>query len=195
MPAGMANPDLRRVELPLETATPECIAAFGELLAFGRGRPVSRTRFYDEAVELAEKPDFVSDADTCLSLARVHPRALEVIWLERHFKHTQAFLPLNGQPYAVVVAPPGETELPDLSAVKAFSFDGNCGFLMHLGTWHEFPFALAQPLDLVVILRNETNRNLDAIADGEAVGEDLQKRHIGKRFDVTLRITRRSAGA
>lgn len=185
----------RILELPLIAATPENIAPFGELVGVDRGRPTSRTRFYDDAVELVEKPHFISDADTCLSVARVRPRALEVIWMERHFKHTQAFLPLNGQPYAVVVAPPSEAELPDLAAVKAFSFDGDCGFLMHLGTWHEFPFALAQPLDLVVILRNETNRNLDAIADGEAVGEDLQKRHVGKRFDVTLRITRQSVGA
>jgi ureidoglycolate lyase len=190
MPAGMANPDLRRVELPLETATPECIAAFGELLAFGRGRPVSRTRFYDEAVELAEKPDFVSDADTCLSLARVHPRALEVIWLERHFKHTQAFLPLNRQPWCAVLAPPTSGDLPDLAQARAFRFEGDCGLLMHLGTWHEFPFALEGSADMVVILRHETNRNLDAVADGEAVGEDLEKRHIGKRFGVRLCVVR-----
>ena len=60
--------------------------------------------------------------------------------------------------------------------------------MMHLGTWHEFPFALESAADMVVILRNETNRNLDAVADGEAVGEDLEKRNMKRRYGVTLRF-------
>lgn len=185
----------RLLELPLEDATPESVAAFGELVAFGRGRPVSRTRFYDDAVELAAAPAFSSDADTCLTVARIHPRPLEIIWMERHFKHTQAFLPLNNQQYCVVLAPPGQGDLPDLTKLRALRFPGDCGLLMHVGTWHEFPFALDATVDMVVVLRNETNRNLEAIADGEAVGEDLEKRNVGKRLGVRLRVTRRSAGA
>jgi ureidoglycolate lyase len=175
-------------DLPLEDATAGSVAPFGELLGVGRGRPSVQTRFYEDAVELVEKAPFVSDADTCLSIARVRPRPLQVIWMERHFKHTQVFLPLNREPYIVVVAPPGEAALPDLDRVRAFRFAGDCGFMMHIGTWHEFPFALEAPADMVVVLRNETNRNLDAVADGEAVGEDLEKRSIVRRFGVTLRI-------
>lgn len=190
---GSAMSALSRLELELEQATTENIAPFGELLAFGRGRPVARTRFYDDAVELMEKPAFSSDADTCLSLARVHPRPLEVIWMERHFKHTQAFIPLNAKPWCAVLAPPTASDLPDLAQARAFHFAGDCGLLMHVGTWHEFPFALEVTADMVVVLRNETNRNLEAISDGEAVGGDLEKRHIAKRFGVSLAI-RRSAG-
>jgi len=190
---GSAMSALSRLELELEQATTENIAPFGELLAFGRGRPVARTRFYDDAVELMEKPAFSSDADTCLSLARVHPRPLEVIWMERHFEHTQAFIPLNAKPWCAVLAPPTASDLPDLAQARAFHFAGDCGLLMHVGTWHEFPFALEVTADMVVVLRNETNRNLEAISDGEAVGEDLEKRHIAKRFGVSLAI-RRSAG-
>lgn len=176
------------VELPLEDATAAALAPFGELLGVGRGRPSSPTRFYDDAVELVEKAPFVSDADTCLSVARVHPRPLEVRWMERHFKHTQVFLPINGQPYAVVVAPPGDAPLPELARVRAFRFPGDCGFMMQVGTWHEFPFALEGPADMVIVLRNETNRNLEAVEDGEAVGEDLEKRSVARRFGVTLRV-------
>jgi ureidoglycolate lyase len=60
--------------------------------------------------------------------------------------------------------------------------------MMHVGTWHEFPFAVDAPVDLVVVLRNETNRNLDAVENGEAVGEDLQKRNVARRFGDVLRI-------
>ena len=176
------------LELVLEDASPTALAPFGEMLGVGRGRPSSPTRFYDDAVELVEKPPFVSDADTCLSIARILPRAPQVRWMERHFKHTQVFLPLNRQPYAVVVAPPGQAELPDLKQARAFRFPGDCGFMMHIGTWHEFPFALGAAADMVVVLRNETNRDLAAIEDGEAVGEDLQKRSIARRFGLTLRF-------
>ena len=110
--------------------------------------------------------------------------------MERHFKHTQVFLPLNRVPFAVVLAPPTPSgRLPELASARAFRFAGDCGLMMHLGTWHEFPFALQAPADLVVILRNETNRNLDAIEDGEAVGEDLEKRNVRRRFGVTLRFS------
>ena len=68
-------------------------------------------------------------------------RPLRVSWMERHFLHTQTFFPL-GAPFVAVLAPPGEGELPDLDAARAFVFDGSAGLMLHLGTWHEFPFAL-----------------------------------------------------
>jgi ureidoglycolate lyase len=174
--------------LVLEEATPEAIAPYGALLGAGLG--ASRgTAFYEDAVVLYDTPTFASDADTCLSVARVHRRPGEVRFLERHFKHTQAFLPLNGAEYAVVVAPPTPaSDVPELAAVRAFRFRGDRGFLMHVGTWHEFPFALAAPVELVVVLRNETNRNLEAVANGEAAGADLQKRNVAQRFGDVLRV-------
>jgi ureidoglycolate lyase len=178
-------------ELPVEDATPESLAPYGALVAAGV-TPSRGTRFYDGAVELYDTPRFESDADTCLSVARVAPRAPEVKFLERHFKHTQAFLPLNGAPYVVVVAPPTpDADVPDPARARAFRFRGDHGFLMHVGTWHEFPFAIDAPVDLVVVLRNETNRNLDAVANGEAVGADLQKRNVAQRFGATLKIALR----
>jgi ureidoglycolate lyase len=174
--------------LALEDATPEAIAPYGALVGAGLG--ASRgTAFYDDAVVLYDTPRFESDADTCLSVARVHRRPGEVRYLERHFKHTQAFLPLNGSPYVVVVAPPTPSaDVPQLAAIRAFRFRGDRGFMMHVGTWHEFPFAIDAPVDLVVVLRNETNRNLQAVASGEAVGEDLQKRNVVQRFGEVLRV-------
>lgn len=172
--------------LPLVEATPESIAPYGALVGAGVGG-ARRTRFYDDAVDLHETPAFHSDADTSLSVATVRPRAPEVRWLERHFKHTQAFLPLNAQPYVVVCAPPSTGAAPDLDAARAFRFRAGLGFLMHVGTWHEFPFALAAPVELVVVLRNETSRDLDAFENGEALGADLEKRSVVHRYGATLR--------
>jgi ureidoglycolate lyase len=59
---------------------------------------------------------------------------------------------------------------------------------MHVGTWHEFPFALADPTDLVIILRSETNLNLHNISDNEASGADLDKRDVAKRAAVKINL-------
>ena len=107
--------------------------------------------------------------------------------MERHFKHTQAFLPLNGQPWAAVLAPPGTGFLPDLAAARALRFEGNQGLVMHLGTWHEFPFAVGASVELVVVLRNETNRDLERVEHGEAVGEDLEKCNVVERLGARIR--------
>ena len=68
--------------------------------------------------------------------------------------------------------------MPDFDKLEAFRFDGMDGFCMHVGTWHEFPFALEPDTDVIVILRNETNRNLSNIKDNEASGPDLDKKNI-----------------
>jgi ureidoglycolate lyase len=183
--------EMRFLDLELMDATPESVARFGALLGTDCGAGSRQTAFYDDAVSLFETPRFVSDADTTLSVARIRPRPNSVRWMERHFKHSQAFLPLNGQPYAVVLAPPNDGGLPDLDRVRALRFPGHSGLLMHIGTWHEFPFSLGSPVDMVIVLRNETNRNLDAIENGEAIGEDLEKRNILTRCGVTIRFATR----
>jgi len=177
-------------DLPLELATPEALASFGELVGPDTSKAMSQTGFYGEAVEQFQKPQFTSDADTCLSVVRVHVRPLEVTWMERHLKHTQVFIPLNTKSYAVVVAPPSTSELPNLVQARAFKFYGDKGFMMNIGTWHEFPFSLDGTLDMVVILRNETHKNLETIIDGEAIGADLEKRNIQKQFGLNLRVIR-----
>jgi ureidoglycolate lyase len=168
-------------------ATPETVAPFGRLV--GAGADGGRgTAFYDSAVELWDAPGLVNDADVSLSVARIHPRAPRVIWMERHFKHTQLFLPLGGAPFIMVLAPPTAGGQPEADAVRALRFDGRAGMMLGLGVWHEFPFAIDRPADIAVLLRHETNRDLDAIADGEAVGGDLEKRNIARRLGIEFRV-------
>jgi ureidoglycolate lyase len=176
----------RDYELPLISALDIDISPFGVLLGVTDPHAMAKTDYYHGAVRLLKPGQFQSDDDTALSIARVDPRANEVIWMERHFKHTQAFLPLGGKGYVVVAAPPNDAELPDIDQVMAIQFPGNMGFMMHVGTWHEFPFALEPATDVVVILRNETNRDLKQLKNAEAQGEDLQKRNIRARLGLNL---------
>ena len=174
--------------LALETATREALEPYGTLFGVDHSSPPRHSAFYGDKVELWSPGEFRSDADTCLSLARVHRRPNEVVWMERHFKHTQAFLPLGGAPFAVVVGAPTNLSQPDPDSVRAFRFDGSAGFMMHIGTWHEFPFALDQSADMIVVLRNETNRNLEVRENDEALGGDLEKRNLKVRLGYTFRF-------
>ena len=58
----------------------------------------------------------------------------EVRLMERHCLGSQAFIPLDPQPFVVVVAPAGAGVEPD--RVCAFLSDGRQGVNYHPGTWH-----------------------------------------------------------
>ena len=173
-------------ELPVEPATPEAVAPFGQLVG-GHNPSAAASGFYDQKVT-TWWPTFISDAETELAVCTLQRRPLEVRWMERHFKHTQVFLPLGGKPFVAVLAPPTTTDLPDLEQARAFLFDGQAGLCMHLGTWHEFPFALIDDTQVVVILREEATRGLqkENIVDGEGVSPDLDKKDMVRRLGVTL---------
>ena len=174
------------MNLELRDAQTQDLSRLGCLVGICEQTELTETSFYEGAVQLARPGEFQSDDDTTLSVARVSPRPQQVTWMERHFKHTQVFLPLGGKPYAVVLAPPTDGMLPNMDEVTAIRFPGHLGFMMHVGTWHEFPFALQEDTDLVVILRHETTRDLQQLENNEAEGEDLQKRNIKVRLGVEI---------
>lgn len=173
--------------LDVETPTREAIAPFGQLVGADPGAAVSASSFYDDKVT-TYRPTFISDAETELAVCTLQRRPIQVRWMERHFKHTQVFLPLGGKPFLAVLAPPTDTDLPDLSQARAFLFDGQAGLSMHIGTWHEFPFALVDGTQLVVILRSEATQGLkkENVVDGEGHSPDLDKKDIARRLGVTL---------
>ncbi len=175
-------------ELVVERATAEALRPFGEIV----GGPVDMdepgTSFYGAQVKTT-RPTFISDEETEVAVCTLTRRPLEVRWMERHFKHTQVFLPLGGKPFIAVLAPPTDSELPNLDDARAFLFDGQVGLSMHIGTWHEFPFALIDGTQLVVLLRKETSTALkpENVLDGEGVGPDLDKKDITRRLGVVLK--------
>ena len=186
----MDGSHIERRTLEVKPATPDALAAYGHVLGSGTGTPVGVSDFYDGKVAVSAPVEFKSDDDTCLSLATLQPRAFELKYLERHFKHTQTFIPLGGKPFVAVFGAPTDGNMPDLDNLEAFRFDGSAGFTMHIGTWHEFPFALEPDTDMVVILRNETTRNLssDNVENNEAHGPDLDKKNLAQRTGIVFEI-------
>ena len=188
MDGGANKAQLTRRVIPVKAATAAVLAPYGTIIGRAAGAIPAASAFYDGKVTTAKPAAFKSDEDTCLSLATIQPRPFEVTYLERHFKHTQCFIPLGGKPFVAIFGVPTDGDMPDLDKLEAFRFDGQNGFCMHVGTWHEFPFALEPETDVIVILRNETNRNLGNIANNEASGPDLQKRNIVQRLGLVLEL-------
>ncbi|MFT3966222.1 MAG: ureidoglycolate lyase [Sphingobium sp.] len=172
-----------------EPATAEALVPFGQLIGGPPDETACLSNFYEQAVRV-QKTSFQSSLPVELSLCTIEPRALSVRWLERHFQHTQAFLPLGGKPFVIVMAPPTEGDLPDPETVRAFHFDGSTGFMLNLGVWHEFPFALEPGTQVAVLLTREATQGLqkENIVEGEGYSEDLEKkdmlRHLGIEWSV-----------
>lgn len=177
-------------QLPVQAATSENLAAFGQLLCRHPSAPGFGASFYEGSVATSRPVDYHCEGPTELSLSSINPRPGRVRFLERHFQHTQTFIPLEGKPFVLVMAPPNEEDMPDFDAVQAFHFDGKAGFMMFVGTWHEFPFAVHPDTDLVVVLSAQTavdlrNESRDGI---EVRGDDLQKVDITRKADLEFQF-------
>lgn len=183
--SGVQN---KRRYIAVKPATPEALAPYGKILGRGSGIKPGDSGYYHGKVAISKPVAFQSDNDTCLSLATIQPRAFELDHIERHYKHTQTFIPLGGKPFIAVFGAPTTGDTPDFDKLEAFRFDGRDGFCMHIGTWHEFPFALEPDTDVIVILRNETNRDLAAKENGEAHGDDLSKLNILQRTGAVFAL-------
>ena len=87
------------------------------------------------------------------------PMPMRIRMLERHPLGSQAFIPLLGQPFLIVVAPISDS--PDADSVRAFRSNGRQGVNYHRGVWHHPVLALATHDDFLVIDRSGAGNNCD----------------------------------
>ena len=140
-----------------EPLTPMAFAPFGEVIA----ADAARTAY---AINEGTSQRFHAlgrvDSDggnTVLSIFRAQPRALPftVAMLERHPRGSQAFVPLSGAPYLVVVA-----EDPSRPP-RAFLARGDQGINLRKGAWHHPLLALERESDFLVVDREGADDNCD----------------------------------
>jgi ureidoglycolate lyase len=144
--------------LAVEPLTAAAFAPFGEVIA----ADAARTTY---AVNDGTSQRFHAlghvDSDggaTVLSIFRAQPRVLpfEVRMLERHPRGSQAFVPLSGAPYLVVVA-------VDPAQPRAFLARGDQGVNFRKGTWHHPLLALERESDFLVVDREGGDDNCDEV--------------------------------
>ena len=78
--------------------------------------------------------------------------------MERHPLGTQAFIPVNGGRFFVVVAPAGEF---DPSSIRAFVTNGRQGINYRPGTWHHGFLAAEAGDDFIILERFGPGENCD----------------------------------
>ncbi|MEQ1929056.1 MAG: ureidoglycolate lyase [Parvularculaceae bacterium] len=145
---------------PLNAAA---FARFGDVI---ETRGAARTINDGHALRFHDLAALDLDADGgrgVVSIFRSTPPAypFTIKTMERHPKSSQAFVPLSGRPFLVVVAPAG---VFDASLIEAFVAGPRQGVNLHKGVWHHFNLALEAPSEFLVIDRDAPDENTDEAA-------------------------------
>lgn len=151
-----------------EPLTAEAFAPFGDVIEARdtvHHYPINQgqTERYHDLAKLDLTGD---DGKAGISIFRTTPlpSPVTIKLMEYHPRSSQAFYPLNGKPYLVVVAQKG---LLDPAKIHVFKASASQGVNYHAGTWHHFSLALGAPQDFMVI---------DRIADDDnCVEQDLDE--------------------
>ncbi|MDR6676067.1 ureidoglycolate lyase [Pseudomonas oryzihabitans] len=149
-------------QLVIEPLTAEGFAPFGDVIET-EGRdwfPInngSTQRFH----ALARVETGPADGAAIISIFRARrlEYPLTIAMLERHPHGSQAFVPLRGEPFLVVVAPPAPQ--PDAQAIRVFRTDGRQGINYHAGVWHHPVLALRDEDEFLIVDRRGELPNCD----------------------------------
>jgi ureidoglycolate lyase len=149
-----------RVLVP-EPLTAAAFAEFGDVIEVGQEYELINRGTARKFADLGRVDVATNGGRPCISLYRATPfeLPLTIAMLERHPLSSQLFMPLNGEQFLVVVAPPGDRIDP--AAVRAFLTDGRQGINYHRGTWHHPLIALRDPSEFLVVDRAGHGRNCD----------------------------------
>ncbi|TLX63411.1 ureidoglycolate lyase [Stutzerimonas nosocomialis] len=148
--------------LQIEPLTKDAFAPFGDVIETAGSdyfmiNNGSTRRYHQLASVQTARPE--DRAIISIFRAQALPMPLTVRMLERHPLGSQAFVPLHGRPFLVVVAPAGDLPQPD--QVRAFLAYGSQGVNYHLGVWHHPILALAPEDDFLVVDRSGAGNNCD----------------------------------
>jgi ureidoglycolate lyase len=190
MTTAETMPEQSTITIKVQTPTIEKLQKYGTVLGYNPSVEPLPIDFYGGAAKVRRVADFKAEGEIEMPITTLQRRPFEVGHMERHMLHTQAFISLGGKPFIACFAPPNDKELPDIDQAEAFLFDGSAGFMMHAGTWHEFPFAVLDDTQLLVILTKSATEGLvkDNVIQNEAIGPDIEKRDLQQRLGVKIRL-------
>jgi ureidoglycolate lyase len=148
--------------LKIEPLTKAAFAPFGDVIETAGSDHFminngSTQRFH----RLAEVQTATPEDKAIISIFRAQKleMPLTIRMLERHPLGSQAFVPLKGKPFLIVVAPVGD--VPATDEVRAFIADGQQGVNYHIGVWHHPILTIEEEDDFLVVDRNGAGNNCD----------------------------------
>lgn len=156
--------------IQIEPLTHENFAAFGEVISCTGNDFFHINDAHTERYHALVQTEIIGEARTGISIFRnikTTTIPFEISMLERHPIGSQAFIPMQGQKFLVVVAPSLNADEPDLTQLKAFITDGLQGVNYRARTWHHPLLTLESPSDFAVIDRIGGGHNCDVFQFAE----------------------------
>ena len=166
------------MKLSVAPLTPDAFAPFGEVISIATARdsyPINlgtTMRFHDiSRVDVADE-----GGAPIISIFRGTPRQkpIEIKMMERHPLGSQAFMPLSGQKFLIVVA--SGTDDPDPENLRAFLSDGTQGVTYAKNVWHHPLLVLEEDSDFLIVDRAGPGNNLNEVdlpmVDGKVITLD-----------------------
>ncbi len=150
--------------IQIQLLTSENFARFGEVISCQGNDYFHINDAHTERYHALVMTEIIGDAKAGISIFRNIKSTqipFEISMLERHPNGSQAFIPMQGQKFLIVVAPSLDTDTPDLSQLCAFITDGTQGINYRAGTWHHPLLTLEAPSDFAVVDRIGTGHNCD----------------------------------
>lgn len=150
--------------LEIKPLTREAFAPFGEVIEASDAAQhftinAGNTERYHDLANIDPGPE----GRVIVSIFRGQPRTLPftVHMMERHPLGSQAFIPMSGRPYLVVVAPAGQA--PAARDLRVFLARADQGVNYVTGVWHHPLLALEGVSDFLVVDRAGPGHNCDEI--------------------------------
>jgi ureidoglycolate lyase len=150
--------------LDAQPLTVEAFAPYGDVIAARGEASTINQGMGGRCSELAQVDLTADGGRAAISVIRCVPESLpiELRLMERHPLGSQAFVPLNGQRYVVVVAPAGAP--PKREDLRAFLCRGDEGINYHRSVWHHPMLALDRPCEFAEFHRAGPGNNCDETA-------------------------------
>ncbi|MBU3846338.1 MAG: ureidoglycolate lyase [Candidatus Acinetobacter avistercoris] len=148
----------------IQPLTAENFAPFGEVIGCTGNDFFHINDAHTERYHALVQTEIIGEARTGISIFRNIKSTIspfEILMLERHPLGSQAFIPMQGQKFLVIVAPSLNSHEPDLTQLCAFMTDGSQGVNYRAGTWHHPLLTLESPSDFAVIDRIGNGSNCD----------------------------------
>lgn len=149
-------------KLQPEPLTAEAFAPYGEVLEPANASEVRTINYGNTRRFHALAGVEVGEGSALVSIFRSSPlpRPIPIKVMEVHPLGSQAFMPLSGHPYLVVVAGKGEFDVKNL---RVFLAGPEQGVNYHKGCWHHYSLALDAVSDFLVIDRDGPGDNCQEV--------------------------------
>ena len=150
--------------LQVQPLSAEAFKPFGDVIqANDAAKHFSINQGYAERYDrlaLVDANDLGGQAGISIFRAKARPMPMELSVLEKHPLGSQAFMPMSGHAYLVVVAPGGNA--PEIDKAQCFLASATQGVNYAKGTWHH-PLLALHDGDFLVVDRSCAKGNMNCV--------------------------------